>query len=110
MKSVVFGGILAGAAAFLLFQPTMANAANANGAKIFQDNCAVCHGDHGEGTSMGKGLGAPDLGSKAVQSKSDAFLKNIIENGKGGMPAWKSMLKPAEIDAVLKHVRTFGHK
>lgn len=100
--------ILGGAAALFLCQPAISMAQN--GATIFKSNCSVCHGDHGEGSATGKSLGAPDLGSKAVQSKSDTYLENYISNGHGAMPAWKGVLSPAQIKSVVAHIRTFAHK
>jgi len=32
----------------------------------------------------------------------------VIRNGKGGMPAWGSVLSEQEIAAVLKHVRALA--
>jgi mono/diheme cytochrome c family protein len=32
----------------------------------------------------------------------------VIRGGKGNMPAWKDVLSEAEIQAVLKHVRSLA--
>ena len=34
-------------------------------------------------------------------------LRGAIENGRGGMPAWRGRLQPDEIDAVLAYVKRF---
>jgi mono/diheme cytochrome c family protein len=49
-------------------------------------------------------MNIPDLQSPAIQSQSDAQLAEIIANGKGAMPGFKSSLSKDEIDALVKHV------
>ena len=87
----------------------MAVAASAGGsdpgAVNFEMHCATCHAPNGSGdTVVGKSVKIPDLRSPAVQSQSDAQLAEIIANGKGAMPPFKSNLSTDEIDALVKHV------
>jgi cytochrome c5 len=71
----------------------------------FEMHCATCHAPNGSGdTAVGKSVKIPDLRSPAVQSQSDAQLAEIIANGKGAMPPFKSNLSTDEIDALVKHV------
>jgi mono/diheme cytochrome c family protein len=43
------------------------------------------------------------------QSKTtDQHIIEVITEGKGIMPGFKDTLKPAEIEALAKFVRTFG--
>jgi len=75
------------------------------GAVNFEMHCATCHAPNGSGdTVVGKSVKIPDLRSPAVQSQSDAQLAEIIANGKGAMPSFKSNLSTDEIDALVKHV------
>lgn len=43
----------------------------------------------------------------AALDRPSAELRAVIENGRGGMPAWRNRLKPDEIDAVLAYVKRF---
>jgi mono/diheme cytochrome c family protein len=101
------------AAALLIFLPaisetTYAGGSAASGADIYKAKCAACHAADGSGSSpMGKKMGLRDLGSADVQTMSDADLAKITADGKGKMPAFKSKLSQEEIDAVVKHLRTF---
>ncbi|MEO5822346.1 MAG: cytochrome c [Vicinamibacteraceae bacterium] len=58
----------------------------------FADHCAVCHGNDGSGTSMGKTFYPPvqDMRADRTQRLTDGELFAIIENGirLTGMPAW----------------------
>jgi cytochrome c6 len=79
-----------------------------DGAALFKGKCAMCHGPDGTGqTTMGKNLKLRDLGSGDVQKQTDAELTKITTDGKGKMPSYKAKLTAAEIDAVVKFIRTF---
>lgn len=79
-----------------------------DGAALYKGKCAMCHGPDGAGqTTMGKNMKLRDLGSAEVQSQSDAELTKITAEGKGKMPAYKNKMTAAEIDAVVKFMRTF---
>ena len=39
---------------------------------------------------------------------TDEQLLDVIRHGKGAMPAWGNVLSEAEIQAVLKHVRSLA--
>jgi len=70
-----------------------------DGSGTYKAKCAMCHG------ADGSKITAHDLQSAAVQGTSDADLSAIITNGKGKMPASKS-LKPEEVTALVAYVRT----
>jgi cytochrome c6 len=79
----------------------------ADGAATFKAKCAMCHGADGAGqTTMGKNMKLRDLGSAAVQAQTDAQLKAWVADGKGKMPAYKTKLSAAEIDALVAFMRT----
>jgi mono/diheme cytochrome c family protein len=70
-----------------------------DGSATYKAKCAMCHG--ADGTKMA----AHDLQGAAAQGMSDADLSAIITNGKGKMPASKS-LKPDQVAALVAYVRT----
>jgi len=62
--------------------------------KVYQANCATCHGGNLEGRGNAPALA--NIGSKLSESE----IRDIIENGKGGMPG--GLIKGEELDAVSK--------
>ncbi len=87
--------------------PTTAGADLARGAKIFADNCAVCHGPQAKGN---RDVGAPNLTDQIWLYASDKqTIMDGIWNGRGGvMPAWGAKLDDATIKALAVYVHTFG--
>jgi mono/diheme cytochrome c family protein len=89
----------------------------ANGARLFEDSCAACHGSDGRGrtsTELGFATPLPDFTDCDFASREpDADWGAIIHEGgpvRGFdrmMPAFGEALTQAEIDAVLVHVRGF---
>ena len=78
------------------------------GAKIFIQNCSVCHGKDGKGIAA---AGTPDFTSPKVQaSLTKETILNTIRHGKKGtlMPAWGDKLSDAEIAAVGSFVKSLG--
>jgi mono/diheme cytochrome c family protein len=76
----------------------------------FRTKCAMCHGQDGGGSEVGKSMNVPDLRSPAVQKLPDAELAQVIANGKGGMPSFKNSLNEEQIHALVSHVRTLRWK
>jgi cytochrome c6 len=70
-----------------------------DGPATYKAKCAMCHG------ADGSKLAAHDLSSATVQGMSDADLSAIITNGKGKMPAYKS-LNPDQVTALVAYVHT----
>ena len=86
--------------------PTFADA-GPDGAAIYKSKCALCHGPDGAGqTPTGKSMKVKDLRSAEVQNMTDADLNKVIADGKGKMPAYKSNLDQASIDALISFIRT----
>jgi cytochrome c oxidase cbb3-type subunit 3 len=79
----------------------------AAGAKIFADNCAVCHGETGKGK---RELGAPNLSDPIWLYGADhPAIVNGIWNGRGGvMPAWVGRLDDVTIKALAVYVHSLG--
>lgn len=77
---------------------------------LFINKCAPCHGKAGTPPEMYAKLGVRKLSDADWQkSKSDPELHEVIAKGSKGtaMRAFKE-LKPAEIDALVKFVRTLS--
>ena len=82
------------------------------GNKVYADRCVLCHGPEGKGD----GVAAAGLNPKPrnhtdgsyMKTRTDAELIQVIKTGKGGMPAWGTVLTEQEIQAVLKHVRSLA--
>ena len=63
-----------------------------NGRKYFSINCAVCHGDLGDGNGYLKQLNpqygfAPSLTLDITKNRSDGYLWGMMRNGRGLMPS-----------------------
>lgn len=79
------------------------NVTASTGKQLFNENCAVCHGDKGQG-----GVGVP-LALPSFQASIDnAYLHKTIREGRPGriMPAF-STLSDAEIDAIIEEIRSW---
>jgi len=86
-------------------------AEEAAGADVYKAKCMTCHAKDGSGnTPVGKSLQSADLRSPEVQKKPDAELTESISEGKGNMPAFKTLLGADEIHSVLGYVRTLVAK
>ena len=77
-------------------------------AAIYAAKCAKCHGPDGKGVDKYKKQGMEDMTTANWQkANSDAKITAAINKGKGDfMPAWKGKLKPAEITALVKYIRS----
>lgn len=101
-------------------QPRLAE----SGAKLYERHCAQCHGEAGEGVSIGDGRWAylPLAGNRSVTLTSPANLVQTVLNGgfapstaghprPFGMPPFMFTLSDEEVAAVLTHLRTqWGHQ
>ena len=90
--------LLVAAAAYAQTAPDLAA-----GRKIFEAQCALCHGQTGGG-GRGPNLNRPSL----KHAPDDQSLREVIENGiNPEMPgAWQ--LHPREVAAVAAYVRSLG--
>ena len=76
----------------------------AEGAAVFADNCAVCHGENGVGN---REFGAPALNDAIwlYGSDKETILSQINRPNHGVMPAWASRLD----DTVIKQLTLYVH-
>ena len=84
----------------------------ASGAVLYAANCAVCHGETGEGdgpAASGLVMAPSDLHEGHVQGLSDGALFYIISHGKPEtpMPAWENILEENDRWQVVNFLRTF---
>jgi cytochrome c oxidase cbb3-type subunit III len=79
----------------------------AAGKKIFEANCAVCHGPDGKGNQQ---VGSANLTDKIwLYGSSKETIVQTVTDGRGGvMPAWGGRLPDATIKALTVYVWTFG--
>jgi cytochrome c oxidase cbb3-type subunit 3 len=74
-----------------------------DGAKLYLQNCAGCHGEKGDG-----GIGIPLSLPSFHASVDDEYLKQTVLRGRPGrvMPSF-SYLSDAEVDAIVRHMRSW---
>jgi len=85
----------------------------AKGKKLYGFDCAMCHGDNGDG----KGDMASDIKNvtdfanpDAMKNLSDGNLFNVIRKGKGSMPAEGDRGKDEDIWNLVNYIRSFAKK
>ncbi len=78
-----------------------------SGARLFQDNCSVCHGVAATGDRT---VGAPDLTDQdwLYSSDPEAIRKQIYAARNGTMPSWSGRLDEPTIKALSVYVHSFG--
>lgn len=81
--------------------------ASSEGAVLFADNCAACHGDNGEGD---RSQGAPNLADAVwlYGGERDTVIESITNARFGVMPAWGQRLSDADVRAVATYVHALG--
>jgi len=101
--------------------PEAANRANpvkptpeslAKGKKIYGYDCAVCHGDNGDGKGdMTDMKGIPDFTDPdTLKDRTDGELFYIIQKGKGEMPPEGDRAKTEDLWNLVNYVRSFAKK
>ena len=77
----------------------------ADGAALWSQHCASCHGKDGSGnTTMGKKLGVKDYTKD--QGFSDAEATHIIKEGKDKMKGFAGKLSDDDVKALVSYLRT----
>jgi mono/diheme cytochrome c family protein len=79
-----------------------ATAKSGPGYDVYLANCARCHGQDGQG-----GVGPKLAGGAVVRAVPDSADQiQLVEDGRGSMPAFKGKLSQAQIDDVVAYTRT----
>ncbi len=77
--------------------------------RIYNNNCAKCHGRFGKPTKRGKRLGAPNFSNRFWQvSVTDEQIVDTITYGKNKMPGWRKVFTTEEIKAAARWVRVLA--
>ena len=77
-----------------------------NGHRYYQQNCAVCHGDAGNGLGPVTKYGMPaiNLMTDMTKARTDGYIYGIMRNGRGVMPSYNRIEEPDRWD-VVNYVR-----
>lgn len=80
-----------------------------NGATVYAENCAVCHGEAGEGM---RDMGAPNLADaiwlKSKNGSVEAIVSQVTNPKHGMMPAWIDRLDDDTIRQLTIYVHSLG--
>ncbi len=76
----------------------------AEGIQLFAENCTICHGVNGEGSTLGVPLNTPE-----VQAKDEAELLRTVTEGVPGtlMASWNQALEMDEIGALVSFIHNW---
>lgn len=91
----------------LATNPTpVTEASLANGHKYYQINCAVCHGDKGDGMGKAMKYGIPpiNLTMDMTKNRTDGYIFGMMRNGRGLMPSYNRIEESDRWD-VVNYVR-----
>ena len=91
-------------AALVSMQLAAAQEAAGDGAKLYSQKCAMCHGQDGVAKSMAKG--SANLNDPAWQKATsvDDIVK-VITAGKDKMPKFEGKMTPDDIKLVATYVK-----
>jgi len=72
------------------------------GRKHYQINCAVCHGDNGDGQGAATRFGFPaiNLQTDLTKGRTDGYVFGMIRNGRGLMPPYNRIEERDRWDVV----------
>jgi mono/diheme cytochrome c family protein len=82
-----------------------------DGAKVYVENCSICHGDNGDGNTRAQSSLRPPprnftTVSAAVELTRERMINSVAHGRPGtGMMAHKDRLSEAEINAVVDYIR-----
>jgi mono/diheme cytochrome c family protein len=113
MTLVVFAPLAASAQAGKSPAKPAASDTSAKAKKVYAMDCALCHGDNGDGkTDIAKDMQLTLIDwtdPKSLSAMQDQDLFKIIRDGKGKMPPEdKGRASDDEIEGLVKYIRTFS--
>lgn len=79
------------------------------GAKVYSENCAICHGENGKGQTE---LGAPNLTDQFwIYGNDYEAMSSVLRNGRRGvMPFWSERLSLPERKILSFYILKLGEK
>ena len=84
------------------------------GKKAYKSDCAMCHGQEGEGggeLAVSMNLKLRDYRDpESLKALPDGEIYSIIANGKGQMTGEAGRMKPAQIWDVVNYIRSLSKK
>jgi len=78
--------------------------AAARGERLYNKNCATCHGDDLQNNS---GI-AFDL--RRLKADEHARFVNSVLHGKNAMPSWQGVLAPPQLDDLWAYIRAHANE
>ena len=82
-------------------------AAAGRAAAVFAEQCAACHGEHGEGNQRAR-RAAPVRRRVALRRRPQGDLRDHLDSRAGVMPAFGARLTEDTIRKLVVYVRSFG--
>lgn len=82
-----------------------------NGQRLWNSNCAVCHGESGKaGMHVSEWLPVPNILQDVYSNKSDGWVFAVIKNGQGVMPRYGYKFSDKEHWDLVNYVRFLQKK
>lgn len=84
--------------------------ATAEGKKLYDQMCAICHGAKGKGDGIGGAALNPkpaNFASETIQAQTDGAIFWKLTNGRAPMAAYKDILKDNQRWQLVNYTRTF---
>jgi mono/diheme cytochrome c family protein len=103
VSAALFAALVVGARAVATQGP--------DGAALYKQNCATCHGATGApAPAMAKALGIPTFDAALLGKVSEDSMVAVLKHGQGkNMKSFKDKLSADQMVAVVKYIRgTFG--
>lgn len=99
---------------YLVNPKPVTEASLANGRMYYTINCAVCHGELGDGNGSMKALNpaygySPSLLTEIAKNHADGYIWGIMRNGRGSMPSY-ARIEEADRWDVVNYVRALQGK
>ena len=98
---LMVGAIGAQAAEDQAFGPAELNPVQAEGRRLFQQSCGVCHTK----PLITAALFGPQLSKSTVEGANEAQAKTQIATGSANMPGFKYNYTAAQIDAIVDYLK-----
>jgi mono/diheme cytochrome c family protein len=101
--TIAFGVVLLSAAAASPQDAMPDKAKLETGETVYNNYCAVCHGDRLVSTGQ-----FPNL--RRLTANDRAKFATTVRDGRNQMPPWKDVLSDAEIDQLWAYIRANAYK